>query len=334
MGRMQWWVLSFLAAVLLLGSAAGFLWLQHLDPDVAPSPSAPRQRCANLEAPMPELLRDAEATAVLFGAGPKVRLLVDGKAELPAKLGPGEHRVRAQLDDGSQAVERRLTLQAFHPALVHAELTGEAGLTLVWLGAACGGCEPAKVALDFTRTSALDAELLAEAGARLRESDWKLASARLRAVSPTRRSHAAFLRLAAQVYQSTGQSAAAQAVLARVPPGEAHGLDGLLKAFAPLVKSELARSENLDVEKWNLLTQRFSGLLEKFAPEAPGAVQVATSRLSDLSAGFLEATLKKDSRVQAQTLQAGEEAFGQFVRALRRSKPEDCEFQERISVSL
>jgi hypothetical protein len=336
MRGMRWWVLAFLAAVVLLGSAGGLLWQRRpKPPPPASAPPVARVRCPDADAPAPALVLPAETVPVLVGASGKVAVLLDqkpvtGGPEAPLRLPAGKHTLRASA--GESAMELTFQLERFHPALFHFEETPGLGLTLVWSGATCTSCPPpGKVALDFTRTSATDQEQLEEAAKSLRTGNWSAAGSRLRGVQPKARQEAPFLRLAANVYQSAGRPEQALEQLHKLPVGDV-GL--LLRALEPFLRAEAARENSPGLERWNLLTERFATLLEKFALEAPGPVQLATSRLAELTTGFLEATEKKDTGAQEETVTAAEEALAQFVRTLRRSRPEDCAFQARISASL
>ncbi|MBS1149125.1 MAG: hypothetical protein H6Q89_823 [Myxococcaceae bacterium] len=331
---MRWWILAFLAAVILLGAAGGLWWSQRPRPPPTWTAPVPRVRCPDADAPVPLLVAAAQTTPLILWAAGKVRLFVDGQPassppENPRRFAPGEHRLRAEA--GASTLALTFRIEPFHPALFHLEETPGAGLTAVYLGAGCTSCPPpGPVALDFTRTSATDEALLGEAAAALLGGDWRAAAARLRAVQPKSRQAAAFGRLAANVYQSAGQPEVARAQLEQLAHPE---LAALLEAWGSLCALELARDVAPALARWNLLTERFSALLEKFALEAPGPVQLATSRLAELSSGYLDAAQRKDPLGQEETVRAGEEALAQFVRALRRSRPDDCEFQARISAS-
>ena len=101
--------------------------------------------------------------------------------------------------------------------------------------------------------------LLDEAAKSLRTSDWRAASARLRGVQPKTRQGDAFRRLAANVYQLTGQGSLAHAELAKATSPD---LQSALRAWDPLVAQELARELSPQVERWNLLTTRFARLVK------------------------------------------------------------------------
>ncbi len=336
----RWWVLTFLAAVVLLGSASGFFWLRRPVRAVSQPPPRPRARCPDADAELKPPKVEPEPALALASAGPKVRLLLDGKAlagdeGTPQRLEPGEHQLRAEAD-GAEPLQLRLVFLPFAPLMIHATFDAQVGLTAVVLGGPCPSC-PApdqKPALDFTRTEQTDAALLADAAQALRAGDWKRAAGRLRAVTPKSRDHLPFARLAAAAYQLSDQPTLALAALGRVPAAEAGTLSSLVPKWTSLAAAELARSKLTGMRRWNLLTERFSALLEKFAPEAPGPVQVATGRLAELSEGFAKASMGKDLKAQDETVTAAEAALGQFVRALRRSRPDDCEFQARISAAL
>ncbi len=332
---MRWWMLAFLAAVVLLGATTGFFWKNRTKPPPTWSPPVPRERCKDVDAPAPPLVVAAETTPLILWAAGKVRLFIDevptsSPPENPTRFAPGEHVLRAEAEGASLVMKFRL--EPYHPALFHLELTPGAGLTAVYLGAACVSCPPpGHVTLDFTRTSATDDALLEEAATALRSGDWRAASARLRGVQPKSRQGVAFRRLVAHVYQSANQPALALQQLQKVTVND---VPTVLAAWEPLSAQELTREGTHGLDRWNLITQKFSTLLERFALEAPGPVQLATGRLADLSSGFLEATQRKDAAAQDATVKAGEEALAQFIRTLRRSRPEDCEFQTRISQSL
>lgn len=317
MSGLRWWWLAFLAALVLLVSAGGFLVLKPAKP-APPPPLPPRVRCPQLDAPMKPFLAGAEDTPVFFtGSAP---LTLDGTPARSGPVAPGEHVVRG---DGVQLTFR---LEPFQPAWFDAEVIPGLGLTLVWLGAACQSCPPAldAVKLDYTRTSAADPDLLASAAAALRANDWRGAAAKLRAVSPKARALVPYRRLAAHVLQATRQPAAALEQLKDLAPA----------AWTAARATEAARESTLGMQRWNLITEKFSQLLEQFALDAPGPVQLATGRLSELTASFLEASRKQDYVGQDALVKAAEEALAQFVRTLRRTRPDDCDFQARISASL
>ena len=212
MRQMQWWVLSFLAAIVLLGSAGGFFLVRRpkVAPPVAVVPLAPR-RCPNMQLEAKPLLAEEEVAVLLLWAAGKVRLSVDGTPafsppEAPKRFAPGEHLLRAQAE-GVDPLELHFRLDAFHPAFFHLEVSGEAGLTVSWLGTA-GTAQGEKVNLDFTRTSQADGLLLTGAAQAERAGDWTKAASLLRGVSPKSRGHALFLRLAANVYEADTRIAA------------------------------------------------------------------------------------------------------------------------------
>lgn len=337
MGRsMRWWVLAFLAAVVLLGSALGFLWTQRVRPSPTWTAPVARARCPDVDAPLPALLADAEATAVLLWGTGKVRLFVDGKPafsppEDPRRFEPGEHLIRAEAE-GAEPLALTFRLDAFRPALFHVEATAGRGLTLAWLGAVCLSCPPAldRISIGVTRAQMPEDELLDGAAKALRSSDWRAAASLLGAVPLKSRQRPDFRRLAAHVYQSTGQPALARGELEQLADPD---LRSLLAAYSALEEAEAGRERSLGMQRWNVVTDKFAHLLEKFALEAPGPVQLATSRLADLSEGFASATQKKDPLAQDETVSAAKEALAQFIRALRRTRPEDCEFQARISAA-
>ena len=320
---MRWWVLCFLAGLILLVSVGGFVWLRPA-PRASLAPPVPRERCAHADDPVPPLPAEPVDLPVVISSEPKVRVWIDEK---PTTAGvgfpPGEHLLRAEAD-GAEPLELHFPLASGQPAFFDLRVDASSGLTFATLRAQ--GPEPERVSLDFTRVSDADPVLLGQAAKALRSGDWRRASSRLRGVSPKSRTHALFLRLSASIYQLAGQPQLAEASLAQVPADEAAGLAAALLAFGTV--------KQVGMRRWNLLTEKFSALAEKFAPDAPGPVQVATGRFAELSAGFLNATQQKDSLAQDETVRAAEEALGQFVRALRRSRPEDCDFQARISASL
>lgn len=331
---MRWWVLAFLSAVVLLASAFGFVWQQHATPvSTGPVPSV-RHRCPDVDAPVPALVIPPQTTPVLLSAG-RMQLYVDKQPTSsppgePKRFATGEHTLGAVAE--GTAFEMTFRLEPFHPAMFHFEETAGVGITVVYLGAGCVSCSlPGTLSLDFTRTSASDDALLEQAAKSLRTGDWRAAAARLRGVQPKQRAKVAFRRLAANVYQSAGQPELARAELKKIAAPE---LAEVLRAFEPLSKAEQGRHGSAGMLRWNRLTQKFSTLLEKVGQAAPGPVQLATSRLAELTAGFLDATQQNDALAQVKTVVAAEEALELFVRALRRSRPDDCEFQALISASL
>jgi hypothetical protein len=341
-GQYRWWVLSFLAALILLGSAGGFLWQMRgaRRLNVAPPPPAPRVRCPNVDEALPALKDEPiEVSALIVGAT-GVRAFLDGKPALgtssgPFRVTPGEHVLRAE-GEGAEPFELRLRFEPPETAMVHLQLDPEVGLTVALLGATCPSCPPPgeKLSLDFTRTSDTDAPLLADAAKALRVGEWRRAGSRLRGVSAKARAHGGYLRLAGTALALSGDEPGAVKSFEKVPKAEAHGLDAVLDAWSTLSASETLRHGAGGMRKWNHLTEKFSALAEQFALDAPGPVELATSRFAELTEGFLKASQVKDTQSQTQTVQAAEDALGQFVRALRRSRPDDCEFQTRISAAL
>lgn len=115
------------------------------------------------------------------------------------------------------------------------------------------------------------------------------------------------------------------------------GLDSpLFVAAAAQEKLELQekkRAHGLLTTRWNALTERYSRVLQVVGREAPGAVASANERFEALSKGFANATTAGDVVGQDQSIRTAEETLKVFVHAARRARPDDCEFQKRLTNS-
>lgn len=305
-----------------------------------PAPPTARTRPTAMEAgdcgipPLTSVraLPDAEGPPVLLWATGDVRLYVDDKAafsspEAPRHLAVGEHAVRVEAK-GHPPYEIRVRIEPWTPALLHAELDPQAGLTLARLEALCVACphalEPHARIATRDRTSAAP---LAEAAEALRRNNWLQAMTFLEQVPRAERGSRAFQRLASTVYADTNAPVAADRALRAI--GDAD-LRALLVARHQLSAAEQGRRHDVQLARWNRTTERFSALVESFGKELPQAVGSASERLEALSPIFEQAHAAKELLDAEEALQAAEAELLTLINRLRAARPGDCVFQAGI----
>jgi hypothetical protein len=279
---------------------------------------------------------DAENPPVLLWAVGNVRILLDGvpafsSPEAPKHFKTGEHSLRVEAD-GLDALKTRVRLDAFTPALFHAERDGELGLTLVRAGSFCVSCaQPLNVvSLDYERSGVRPAELLGQAATALRTDAWAEAGELLRGIPPPQRTTAAFHRLASTVYLGGLALARSHEELELIPEKASNDLRGLLRQLDALTQGEQQRRAEVIVARWNKVTERFQGLIHRFNSQAPGPTALASQRIAKLSDAFEEARKKSDLNRQEEFLRSAEEALLQVVVQIRAARPEDCDFQANV----
>ncbi|MBX7100647.1 MAG: hypothetical protein K1X89_23240 [Myxococcaceae bacterium] len=330
----RWWLLLFLAAlVLLMGAGFSLLGRFSLRPG-APVAAAEVDAgaCPRRDELPAAVLPGEEDAAALVVAEKGVQLSIDGTPvpqglTAPVRLKAGERAIFAQ----ASGDELRLTLRVdpFRPVLLHAVVDPKVGLSLVFLGGWCASCPGAEGAPALGTTAATeptDALLRAAAGA-LCKSDWRTAHEALSAVPPAQRRSVTYARLGAAVMQSTRQSSVARALLQA--SGDAR-IRALMAQHAALGDAEDQAMGALAVRRWNLLTERYARLVE-LAPEAPGPVAAASARFGELSNGFQAASEQHRVVDQVEAVEAAGETIAVLVKGLRAARPADCALQERIS---
>ncbi len=293
----------------------------------------------------------ADAPPVLFVGEGDVKLTLDGEgvyapADSPRHIAPGEHTLKVETT-GAQALSTKVPLgaltptqplttqiriDAFTPALFHAQAFPELGVTLVRAGAVCISCASPlnDVDLTFVKQPVKPTALLAVAAEALRSDDWTRAAHALRGVPPTHRKNAPFLRLAAAVHAASLQPDVAARELAALPKAEAGELPALLTALEALRTAEVTRRHDVLLARWNKLTERFGALTRRFEADAPGAVASNSSRFQELSRGFEEATRQKVLAREDELVTAAEATLVTLVAQLRKARPDDCAFQTEV----
>src|SRR5690348_1634999 len=126
------WLSACAASALLLCAVVVWLARSRPAPTVGTTPAATEAGIA-CAGPLPSLVRaqpEADGPPLPLWAVGEVRLFLDGEAvfsppEEPRHFGSGEHLLRIEAE-GQQPVETRIRLDAFTPALVHAQIDGEA----------------------------------------------------------------------------------------------------------------------------------------------------------------------------------------------------------------
>ena len=96
---------------------------------------------------------------------------------------------------------------------------------------------------------------------------------------------------------------------------------------------ERKRARTVLTQRWNMLTERYSRVLQVVGRQAPGPVATANQRFEELSLGFRRAAAASDAVAQDQSIRAAEETLKVFVHAARLARPDDCGFQKRLTAA-
>jgi hypothetical protein len=299
-------------------------------------PKRPGTACVVPKAVPVRALPDADDPPVILWAVGAVRLFVDDAPAFSAPDAPrhfkvGEHILRVEAA-GAEPIRTRFQLDAFSPALFHAQRDERLGLSLVRLGSACVSCaQPLDlVKLDAEPSDVRPAALLDGAAGALRRDEWLRAAAFLRGVPLAERNASAFHRLASVVYADGLQPELARNELGAVPERQSPDLANLLSRWDALQTQEKVRRGEVVRARWNKVTERFQGLIGRFNTEVPGPTATASRRLAELSAGFERAQDKGDSLEEERLLAAAEQTLLGAVVDIRAARPEDCDFQAAV----
>jgi hypothetical protein len=302
----------------------------------APPPKHLAATCAVPKAVAVRALAEADDPPVILWAVGEVRLFVDNAPAYSAPDAPrhfkvGEHTLRVEAT-GAEPIRTRFQLDAFTPALFHAQREERLGLSLVRLGSACASCaQPMDlVKLQVEPSDVRPAALVEGAAGALRRDEWLRAAAFLRGVPDADRGKGAFHRLASVVYADGLQPELARTELGQVPDKQSPDLSSLLARWDALQTQEKARRGEVVRARWNKVTERFQGLIGRFNTEAPGPTATASRRLAELSAGFERAQDKGDSLEEERLLAAAEQTLLGAVVDIRAARPEDCDFQAAV----
>ncbi|MHB8876724.1 MAG: hypothetical protein ACYC8T_23770 [Myxococcaceae bacterium] len=337
---MKLWLAVTAAAALLLAVAAGLLLLSRSKaPRPAPIPVAPAACTVPEVVPM-RVMAGAEAPPIILWAAGPVRTFVDGAPafsapEAPMALPTGEHTLTLEAP-GAEPLTTRFRVVAFTPALFHAQLDKEVGITLARLGTACASCDEAlsEVKLTPEKSRERPAALLAKAAGALRRDDWRTAAASLRGVPAAQRRSPLFRRLAAGVYSATAQPSRAREELAAIGASRSSDLGPLLGRIEALTQVERERQKQVVLARWNRVTERFGHLVDRFERVVPGPVTSASGRMAELSKSFTEATRQGDVTSGEAELAAAEQTLSTLAAQLRASRPLDCAFQTDVVQTL
>ena len=347
------WLAACAASALLL--CAVVVWLSAGRTGRAPTPGLVRgappglARAAKVDAgatctgPVPTLVRahpDAEGPPLLLWAVGEVRLFLDGEAvfsppEAPRHFTSGEHVLRIEAE-GHAPMETRLRLDAFTPALVHAQVDGAAGITAVRVGTVCMSCASpvSPLELGSAPTGEPMEPLMNRAAHALRREDWREAAELLRAVPVKARRTPLFRRLEAATWLAAAEPMRARAAAEAIRGPEAHELDRLLARLAELEKEEQQRYASVVLTRWNRITEQHAALLRA----ATGQVQVNADelnrRMEALSAAFNEARAQGDAIEQERVFVAAEKTTAELLAGLVAERPNDCAFQTRLAATL
>ena len=338
--------MTLAAAALLLLLAGGLLLIRRSS--LAPRPSAaqpppaatPDAGCGLPDAVLAPVMPGAEAPPVILWAAGSTRISVDGSPafsdpDAPKTLNTGVHTLRVDAD-GAHPFQTRFRVDAFTPALFHAQLDPGVGITVARLGSVCASCD---VPVDEVRlepeasTEPVEA-LLAAAAAALRTDDWRTAAAKLRGVPPRARTGPLFHRLAAGLYEAVAQPDPARAELAALDDAGSNGLRPLLPRLDALAKAERGREREVVLARWNRMTERYGRLVQRFERVVPGAVSGSAARMAELSKAFAEASRQGDAPGMEGAQLAADDALAALALQLRASRALDCVFQADVVQAL
>jgi hypothetical protein len=282
-------------------------------PDEAPALPAPGEWAAPL--------------TLVVAAGAAVE--VDG-APAPPSLPPGPH-VLAARGPGASPARLRVDVDPFTPVLVDAR-RAEGAMTLLVLGARCGGCRLDPEPLDTAWREGSPGSR-SEVSHALAAGEVSRAARAYRAIPPAERGTPEPLRLLAAVYALGGELAPAQEVLARLPPDDA--LAQALRTHRAAAAAMPKRQEATAVARWNALTERYQRLSDAFDADAPAVVSALTARFNGLSGRFQRAQAQAGGALAVETtLDEAAATLAQFVLTLRAQRPGDCGWQRRVSAAL
>jgi hypothetical protein len=122
---------------------------------------------------------------------------------------------------------------------------------------------------------------------------------------------------------------ALRAQAAKLP--KTSGLRVLSEAQQAAQRREAARQRAVLLQRWNLLTDRYFRVLTALGHDATDAVDSAHFRFEELSKGVLEAQQKNDTLSLDASVRAGEATLSALVNSARGTRPNDCDFQERLT---
>ncbi|MBX5481868.1 MAG: hypothetical protein IRZ16_08535 [Myxococcaceae bacterium] len=286
----------------------------------------------------------AENPPVILWAVGDVRLFLDGKPafsppEAPKRFPPGSHEVRVEAP-GREPITATLRFSPYQPVLIHAEDDGDAGLTLVQVGAVCTSCEPPVVPLDSfpvpkkARPKAAPDALLQSAAAALRTSRWQEAALALGALPPKARTGTLYHRLAAATWTGAVAFQKARAELSTITGPDANELDRLLARLAALAAEEQTRNARVVMARWNRVTEQHAALLRS-ANGIPGLDLAGSERrMVKLSGDFNAAAARKDVAEQERIFAAAEEVAQTLLSELIAARKDDCALRARVATAL
>jgi len=298
-----------------------------------PATSETAEPCGIPQLDSVRAIPEAEGPPVLLWAAGDVRLYLDGKAafsppEQPRHFAVGEHTLRIEAE-GHDPYELRVRFEPWTPALLHAELDPEGGLTLARLEAPCVSCPPPQQPYTAIprRSPPTAGSPLTLAASSLRANAWPEALDLLAQVPDAKRTSRLFRRLESVVYADSHSSAAVHRALSDIDDRD---LRALLSVHRALVDAERTRRHAIQLARWNRTTERFSALMEGFGEKLPQAMARASERLAALSPVFEQAHAAKEALDAEEALQAAEAELLTLTHQLRATRPRDCVFQAEV----
>lgn len=308
-----------------------------------PAPAAAVTGTATCDLPVPVLSRarpEAEGPPVILWAVGEVRMFLDGRAtfsppEKPRHFAVGEHVLRVEAD-GHPPLETKVRLDAFKPALFHAQVDEGVGVTLVRLGSQCTSCDPplTAVSLDLAPSGEAAPSLLRAAAEALRQDAWQKARGALQAVPAADRQGPLYRRLLASFWAAAADLQQAKAAALEIHDARGEELRGLIAQLEALEGAEQARYEALVVERWNKLTEQHASLMRAATGSVDLDVNQSSHRMEQLSAAFKAAADKGAPLEKERVYLAAEKTVKALLARMISTREGDCSFRTRVAAAL
>lgn len=281
-------------------------------------------------------LPNAEDPPLAVFAEGSTRVFIDDQPtfsgiEAPKHFRVGPHTLRVETN-GATTVTARFVLEPWRPALLYLPFDETTGTLLLRFGAGCPDCQTslAKQTLGLEKRRETPAELMREAARLLRENDWSDAGELLRGVPKTARKDRAFLLLFAAFFSEAGDpDAVDEAMNALAQTSMIDAQNALLTRLQELAVQERKRRDQVTLERWNKLTDRYGALVSRFEKQI-GDLDERARRMERLSEQFTAAAERHEVGKQEELMRAAEQTVADLVDALRARAPADCAFQASV----
>lgn len=319
-----------LLGVTALSAAALLLALfnrKNPAPQSVPAPAAvARAACPDAARPPSPLLPELSAAPLVVVPG-TVSLRVDG-APAPAALTEGPHVLEASAE-GATPSRLQVQVPAFSPVLVDARVVGSS-VVVVLLGVRCATCPHAETDVDLQYRRGGIGDLTGVARA-LGQGDWPLAAQQVRAVPAADFSGPTAALLRAALFGLAGRPSLARAELALLPKRDP--IHAALTRWERADATTARRQLETATARWNAVTERLQRLTDRFADEAPETMTALTVSFEALAPRVVKAQAKEEVIEVEALLEEATLALTKAMGALRARRPEDCDWQARITAS-